>query len=146
MSDTDRDLWPAAALTSLPEMTPVRLAALVDGFTPGEAWEAVRREMGNESVSLKREALRTLAVLHPETALVEAEAHLLAKDVDLQREAVVVSGLSAAGARRVGKLWQDGKLPKALRPAVLSTLRAWAEKDAECAKLLEAITKGTEKE
>ena len=110
------------------------------GVKEKEVWEAVRREMGNESVSLEREALRTLSVLHPETALVEAEAHLLAKDVDLQREAVVVSGLSATGARRVGKLWQDGKLPKALRPAVLTTLRAWAEKDAECAKLLEAIS------
>ena len=116
------------------------------GVKEKEVWEAVRREMGNESAALEREALRTLAVLHPETALVEAEAHLLAKDVSLQREAVVVSGLSAAGAKRVGKFWQDGKLPRTLLPTVLTTLRPWAKKDAECAKLLEAITKGTAKE
>ena len=42
---------------------------------------------------------------------------------------------------RVGKLWRDGKLPKSLRAAVLSTLEPWAGKDAECTRLLEAIEK-----
>ena len=111
------------------------------GAREKEVWEAVRRQMREESVDLQREALRTLAVLHPETALVEAEPRLLAKDVKLQREAIVVSALSAASAKRAGKLWHDGKLPKALRGAVVTTLSAWSAKDVDCAKLLEAMRK-----
>lgn len=41
MSSSDRDSAAAAALSGLPAMTPVRLAALLDGRTPGEAWDAV---------------------------------------------------------------------------------------------------------
>ena len=140
------------------ESSPILVKALAGELSPEErlatiralrqagvkekgVWEAVRRQMRDESLDLQREALRTLAVLHPETALVEAETRLLAKDLKLQREAVVVSGLSASGAKRVGKLWQDGKLPKTLRNSVVTTLSAWSAKDADCAKFLEAMTK-----
>lgn len=42
MSGSDLDRVLAAALTGLPEMTPLRLAGLLDGYTPGDAWDAVR--------------------------------------------------------------------------------------------------------
>jgi len=41
VSSTDRDNAAAAALSGLLAMTPVRLTALLDGRTPGEAWDAV---------------------------------------------------------------------------------------------------------
>jgi quinoprotein glucose dehydrogenase len=133
------------------ELSPEERLATVEalrhaGVKEMEVWEAVRRQLRDGSPSLKRESLRTLAILHPETALAEAKAFLLDKDAKLQREAVVVSGLSAAGAKRVGHLWQEGKLPKTLRAAVVAALTAWAKKDAKCAKLLEAMGKSAAKE
>jgi len=128
------------------ELSPEERLATVEalrqaGVKEKEVWEAVRRQLRDGSPALKREGLRTLATLHPETALAEAEAFLLDEDAKLQREAVVVSGLSADGAKRVGKLWQEGKLPKTLRAPVVAALSVWAKKDAECAKLLEAVEK-----
>ncbi len=41
MSPSTVDLASAAALVDLPGMTPVRLARLLDGFSPGLAWRAV---------------------------------------------------------------------------------------------------------
>ncbi len=42
VSGMDQEWAHAAALSGLPDMTPVRLAVLLDGLSPGEAWAAVR--------------------------------------------------------------------------------------------------------
>ncbi len=66
------------------------------------------------------------------------------KDPKLRTPAVAALSiflLRPETARRVGQAFLDGKLPPETRPQVVTILRRDAEKDAECARLLEAVMK-----
>jgi quinoprotein glucose dehydrogenase len=59
-------------------------------------------------------------------------------------EVLAAFDIGAEDARRVGQAFLDKKLPPETRPQVAEILRHYAEKDAECAKLLEAVKKAGE--
>jgi putative heme-binding domain-containing protein len=109
--------------------------------------EALKEILGDkptspESAALQREAFRALANLDPTAAAAHAEAFLFHPNHDLQRDAVQALGASADGARKVGQLYLDKKLPRELMPQVTEVLRKHSEKDAEAAKLLAGVMKG----
>ena len=59
----------------------------------------------------------------------------------LRRVAVIAAGATAEGARLVGKLYLEKKLPKGLLPEVSAALAKHSSKDAESAKLLAEVKK-----
>jgi putative membrane-bound dehydrogenase-like protein len=108
------------------------------------AVKALKEILGGkaEDAALQREAFRALAGLDPAAAAEFAEPFLTRPNLELQREAVLVLGASAEGARKVGRLFLDKKLPRELLPQLTEALRKHSEKDAEAAKLLAGVMKG----
>jgi HEAT repeat protein len=92
-----------------------------------------------EAARLRGEAFRTLVALDEATAAKYAREFLNHKDVTLQAEAVRALGSDADGARLVGKLFLDKKLPRELLPQVSAVLRKHADRDAELAALYAAV-------
>jgi hypothetical protein len=99
------------------------------------------REARAEPLVLQAEALRTLAALDPAAARTTAETVLEVKDLALREAAVEVLSADAAGARKVGRLFLDGKLPSELRPQIIEALRKHRDKDAEAARMLAEVMK-----
>ena len=69
------------------------------------------------------------------------------KDPKLRLAAVQALGMLGVGpaeARRIGQAFLDKALPQEARMSVLGVLVRHADKDAECARLLEAIKKAGE--
>ena len=94
-----------------------------------------------EQFALRCEALRALAVLDGKAAGEFALAFLGEKNRPLQIEAVQILGTRPEGARRVGRLFLIGNLPRELLPYVSEALRAHAGKDAKTAAMLNAVLK-----
>src|SRR5262249_47426427 len=86
--------------------------------------------------ALQAEALQALAGLDPAAGARAAEGLLDKKSPEMLRTAVQVLGGTPDGAKKVGKLFLDKRLPAELQAAVADGLRRHAEKDAEAAKLL----------
>jgi putative membrane-bound dehydrogenase-like protein len=110
------------------------------------AWDAlagVLKAKGAEP-SLRLEALRALAAVDMGKARKDAEALLADPDLPVQREAVVLLGRDPDGARLVGNLFVQKKLPGSLRAVVAESLRRFAADDAECARLLKDVLKAAE--
>ncbi len=91
--------------------------------------------------ALRRDALRTLGALDLQAALLLAEQYLAGQDEGLQTEAVLLLGTQPAGAKRVGKLFLERKLPRTLLPQVSEALRKHAGKERELNGLLNAVMK-----
>jgi hypothetical protein len=73
------------------------------------------------------------------------QAWLLAQlddaSVLVRSAAVKAMGARVEGAKRVGQMMLDGKLATYLKPAVIESLRKYAEKDADAARLLRELDK-----
>jgi HEAT repeat protein len=85
--------------------------------------------------------LRALAVLAPDAAQETARGLVEHTDAVEQREAVEVLGQRASGAKLVGRLFVEGRLPRDLRDAIVVILRRHAPRDEEAAALLAAVLK-----
>jgi putative heme-binding domain-containing protein len=124
----------AAALKALRELKDPATIKALEGILEGKAKP--------EEAPLRREAFRALTGLDPAAAAAHAEAFLSQPDAELQRDAVRALAFSAEGARKVGQLYLDKKLPRELLPQVTEALRKHSEKEAEAAKLLAGVMKG----
>jgi hypothetical protein len=74
-------------------------------------------------------------------ALTQAKKFLTGKDEALQREAAKVLATTAEGARLLGRMYLDKKLPGSLLTLISASLRKHAATDVEAAKLLAEIAK-----
>ena len=97
--------------------------------------------VGEHPAALKAEALRALATLDEPTARAAAEKLLDQPDPTLLAEAVVVTGRTKAGAKKVGELYLTKKLPRDLFPQVTEALRAFTG-DTALDKLRADVMKG----
>jgi hypothetical protein len=93
------------------------------------------------SEPLRREAFRALAAVDSAEALTQAKKFLTGKDEALQREAAKVLATTAEGARLLGRMYLDKKLPGSLLTLISASLRKHAATDVEAAKLLAEIAK-----
>jgi quinoprotein glucose dehydrogenase len=98
-----------------------------------------KAELSPERTPLVLEGLRSLAALDADAGVEAARQLLNASDPPLQTEAVIVLGATPAGAREVGELYRDGKLPRVLLSQVSAALRKHASKDPELARLLPTV-------
>lgn len=64
-------------------------------------------------------------------------------DIDLLREAIGVLQHQRSGSTQVGKLFVEGKLPRAVLPQVTDALRRHAKDNTEARELLREVLKGT---
>ena len=80
-------------------------------------------------------------MLAPDPAQEKARSLLEHTDSALQREAVQVLVKRASGAKLVGRVFVEGRLPRELRDAVVAGLRQYAARDEEAAALLTAVLK-----
>jgi putative membrane-bound dehydrogenase-like protein len=94
-----------------------------------------------EVAALQAEALQTLAVVDPAQGRELARGILEPKDPALMRGAVEVLGAQPAGAKHVGQLFLEKKLPRNLIDAVSGVLARHAPRDAELAKMLAEVKK-----
>lgn len=123
----------AAALRALRQLAAKEAALLAKEVLGGAG------EKRPDSEGVRREAFLTLAALDPAAAVAAAKEWLQGGDEERRRQAVQALGHSREGARHVGQLYLDGKLPAALRPEVRAALRRHAGDDATAAKLLGEI-------
>jgi len=87
------------------------------------------------------ESFRTLAVLDPASAHEAARAILEQKDSPLRNDAVQFLGTQPDGAKFVGKLYLDKKLPKEMLPQVADNLRKHADKNPDIGEMLKEVMK-----
>ncbi len=95
---------------------------------------------GAES-EVRTEALRTLAALDAPAALALAKELLSEKDHALLSEAVRTLGNTKDGARQVGQLYLDRKLPRELMSVVLESLRKHTAGDTALAAMVTDVLK-----
>lgn len=92
--------------------------------------------------ALRLEAFRAAAAIDGRRAQKYAEGFLAADDTELQKEAVVVLGLEAQGAKLAGRRFLENRLPRALLPQVAEGLLRFSREDTEAATLLNHVMKG----
>jgi quinoprotein glucose dehydrogenase len=111
------------------------------GVPPKVAIPTLETLLTNEKVKVGKEAFLTLSAVDRVAARTAAKELLSSKDPAVQLKGVVVVGATAEGARLVGKLYLENKLPRSLQPEVTAALAEHADKDAEAAKLLAEVKK-----
>jgi putative membrane-bound dehydrogenase-like protein len=148
----------AVADTRLAKAVPSLLKVLRDPARPAGERAAVARALrsfgGDKATvaalkdalqdtppALQTEALQTLALLDPEQGQQAARAVLERQDPAVLREAVAVLGARQDGARLVGRLFLDKKLPRDLLVNVSEALGRHADRDPELAKMLGEVKK-----
>jgi putative membrane-bound dehydrogenase-like protein len=96
---------------------------------------------GPEGVAFHIESFRTLSVLDPAVAQDVARGILEQNDSPLRNDAVQILGTMPEGAKFVGKLYLDKKLPKEMLPQVADNLRKHADKSPEIGEMLKEVMK-----
>jgi putative membrane-bound dehydrogenase-like protein len=94
-----------------------------------------------DQLSLRREALRTFAILDSSGAKQFSRQLLKVTDTGLHGEAVMLLGTEPAGAKAVGKLFLDGKLARERVVEVSEVLRKHARRDTEAEEMLSKVMK-----
>jgi putative membrane-bound dehydrogenase-like protein len=97
------------------------------------------REATADAATLRLEALRSLAAIDAAEARLVAGSFLDVKDAGVQGESVRIFGADRDGAKQIGKLFLDQKLPRELLPSVADALRSHAARDGDAAKMLAAV-------
>ena len=93
-----------------------------------------------KQLELRKESLRTFAVLDP-VGVQNVARQLLGREAEMQIEAIQLLGLDVEGAKEVGKLFLEKKLPRERLPQVSDVLRRHAKKDTDAADLLGQVVK-----
>jgi putative heme-binding domain-containing protein len=96
---------------------------------------------GPEGAAFHVESFRTLSVLDPAAAQDVAHGILEQNDSPLRNDAVQILGTQPDGAKFVGKLYLDKKLPKEMLPQVADNLRKHADKNPEIGEMLKEVMK-----
>lgn len=135
------DLLADASRPDAERVAVVKALRALDHKAAGPALKDIVSGKENASAVLRGEALRTLTALDLTAGQDAAKILLAGKDVDLQREAVVVLGSQPDGARLVGEQFLAKKLPRELLAQVTEALRKHP-RHPEVVKLLAEITKG----
>jgi quinoprotein glucose dehydrogenase len=142
---------------------PALVELLRDGSRPAEEHVLVVRALRNlgnkDAVPLLKEFLKGDGPPRPGQGLLQAEAlqalgaldpaaaeslarDLVSRDNPVVRKAALeVLGSQAGGAKHLGRLFLDRKLPRELLPQVSEVLRRHAARDREAADLLAAVMK-----
>jgi len=101
----------------------------------------LKEVLAGEVSAERREALRALANVSPKDAAPLLDELVVGKDTAVQAEAVTLLSLDAAGAKKLGTLFLDKKLPRELLPQISDALRKHAAKDKEIEELLQKVMK-----
>jgi len=107
------------------------------------AYKPIEEFAKSKDSATRIEALRALASIDYRPARSVAEKLLADADLQVQREAINMLGLSIEGARVVGKHFVDKKLPRSLLPEVSESLRRFASKEhPDVTALLSRVLQG----
>jgi putative membrane-bound dehydrogenase-like protein len=93
------------------------------------AFKPVLGHLKSTDPAVRIEVLRALAGIDNREAHKIARDRVAAEHFDVQRETIVLLGQNVDGARAVGKLFADKKLPRSLLPEVTESLRRFASKE-----------------